>query len=177
MDYSKIDLDKAELGMKTLSGSEFEMRAWKEMEDGEQFIKQMLLVGVKNVKTSNGPTSILQFQHPTNNNLKRCVWTNTLLNNAMESGDLEEKTYYLYTITYLGLKEKKGGGGKPYHNLELGCTDLRKMGFVAPEDQSGGAALKETHQAQVMVKTEAPIEVAKEGKANSSIEDIVDSLV
>jgi len=180
MDYSKINLDEAELGMKTLSGNEFEMKSWKEMEEGEQFIKQMLLVGIKNVKTPNGPASILQFQHPTNKNLKRCVWTNTLLNNAIENGDLEEKSYYLYTLTYLGMKEKKGGG-KPYHNLELGITDLRKFGFVALEDSQASSILKETHQAQVMVKTEAPSDDKEDKqeskKKNSSIEDIVDSLV
>ncbi len=197
MDYSKINLDEAEQGMKTLSGNEFEMKSWKEMEEGEQWVKQMLLVGVKDVKTPNGPTQILQFQHPTNKSLKRCVWTNTILNNAMESGDLEEKTYYLYTITYLGMKEKKGGG-KPYHNIEVGCTDLRKFGFVAPENQAASVAVKDNNEGKVMMthsEVVTPSEdleaqadkIIKEGKkvegtkakkkAPQSLDSLVDSLV
>lgn len=146
MDYSKIDLNEADKFSKTMSGSEFEMKAWKDMEEDEQWIKQMLFVGAKKVKTANGDTNILQFQHPQKLDLKRCVWTNTILNNAMESGDLEQKDYLLYTITYGGLKEKKSGKGKPYHAVEIGCTDLRKMGFKSLEQETPKAILEATHE-------------------------------
>jgi hypothetical protein len=146
MDYSKIDLNEADKFSKTLSGSEFEIKTWKDMEDGEQWIKQMLFVGAKKVKTANGDTNILQFQHPQKLELKRCVWTNTILNNAIDSGDLEQKDYLLYTITYGGLKEKKSGKGKPYHAVEIGCTDLRKLGYKSLESESTKAILEKTHE-------------------------------
>lgn len=177
MDYSKINLDDTDKFQKTMSGSEFEMKAWKEMEEGERWIDKMLLVGVKTVNTPKGPTSILQFQNPKDPTDKKCVWTNTILNNAMDNGDLEELDYMLYTIEYKGKQATKRGGNE-YHNMELLSIDLRKMGFVSQTAKPTSEILKDTAKLDNKAPvTEDTPNNTSESKTPESLEDAINSFI
>lgn len=179
MDYSKINLDDSDKFQKTMSGSDFEMKAWKDMEEGEKFIDKMLLVGIKVVQTAKGPTSILQFRNPKDAEDKKCVWTNTILNNAIDNGDLEELDYMLYTIEYKGKKETKRGGNE-YHNMELLSLDLRKLGFVSSQEKKVTEILKDDKQAEQKVQAkdlENKAPDTKDAKTPESLEDAINSFI
>lgn len=132
INYKDLDLKKLGKIGKSASGSEFEVKKWDEMEEGEEYIQQMLLVGVKTVNTQYGENRVFQFQDPNNLDDKRAVWGNKIVNDAYECGDLVEADYMLYTITYNG-KVKIKGSKNSYSALEIMCYDLRKLGFESEE--------------------------------------------
>lgn len=133
IDYSKIDLKKLGKIGKTASGTDFEVKKWDEMEEGEEFIQEMLLVGVKRVNTQYGESKLYQFQDPKNLEDKRAVWGNKILNDAYDAGDLFEAEFMLYTITFEG-KRPVPNSKNSYSMLEIMCYDLRKLGFEGSEE-------------------------------------------